>query len=154
MKLVKLIVSVLLVMIIGAVGGVATSSEIAGWYANLVKPALNPPNWVFGPVWTLLYIMIGVALFLYWTSDKKVAKLKGFVVFYLQLWLNMMWSLLFFGWHSPTLALVDIGLLWIVILININMFQKVSKWSGWLLVPYLLWVSFAAYLNFGVWRLN
>ncbi len=153
----KFIISIIVCESAGIVGSFFTISSIAGWYAGLVKPALNPPAWVFGPVWTTLYFMMGVALFLIWKSDPLAdskRRKKGVILFFIQLALNALWSIIFFGWHSPGWALADIVFLWLAIAATIISFYKISKPAAWLLAPYLLWVSFASYLNYAVWMLN
>lgn len=152
-NLVKLAISLFIPLLIGLGGSAVTFKEILGWYVNLNKPQLIPPNGVFGPVWTVLYILMGMALYLFWVSKGKNKK-KGFVFFGAQLLLNFLWSYLFFGLHSPALAVGEIFLLLITIILNIKEFNKYSKVAAGLLVPYLLWVSFATYLTFSVWRLN
>lgn len=155
MKILKLVACLLLCLAAGMVGSVFTMPSIPTWYAGLVKPPLNPPNWIFGPVWTTLFILMGIALFLVWESqaDKK-AKNAAMAIFGGQLALNVLWSILFFGLHSPFYAWLDIILLWISILITIISFWKISKLASILLWPYLLWVSFASYLNLMIWLLN
>lgn len=139
----------------GAVGSLFTVSAIPTWYAALNKPVLSPPNWIFGPVWTMLYVLMGVAAFLIWQkgSAKKEVRL-ALLIFVLQLVLNALWSIIFFGWHKPGLAFLEIVLLWASILWTIGLFHKVSRTAALLLVPYLLWVSFASYLNYAIWSLN
>lgn len=154
-KYIKLAISIVLPLLAGAIGSLFTSSKIPTWYAGLEKASLNPPSWVFGPVWTTLYILMGVALYLVWSknANSKQAKI-AMRVFFFQLVLNSLWSIAFFGWENPLIALVVIALLWISILINIILFYKISKPAAWLLVPYILWVSFASYLNYSIWALN
>lgn len=151
----RLVISLIIVFFAGAIGTVATLSEIPTWYAALAKPTWAPPNWLFGPVWTTLYILIGVALFLVWRkgSDKKDVKLALFV-FAVQLVLNVLWSVVFFGYHSLLGGVIVVILLWIAILANIIVFYRVSKPAGLLLVPYIIWVSIASYLNYSVYLLN
>lgn len=120
------------------------------WYDQLIKPALNPPSWVFGPAWTVLYVLMAVAAVLVWRKKKW----NALAIFGVQLALNLIWTPLFFGLHSPSWAFVDIVLLWGAIVWTIVAFSKVSKTAAWLLAPYILWVSFAAYLNFSIWLLN
>lgn len=133
-----------------------TLSQLAGrpdaWFAALAKPSWNPPNWVFGPVWTTLYLMIGVALWLYWESGR--ATRQGFVLFALHLALNALWTVFFFGAHSPGLALIDIALLCIVVIALIATFWRARPASGALLVPYLGWLLFASALNWWIWSNN
>jgi len=154
----KLLVSFILTFIAGAVGSAFTFSEITSWYSTLNKPFFSPPNWVFGPVWTILYILMGISLYLFWKTkvNNKLKKVKknGFVFFGIQLVLNSLWSILFFGLHNPGIAFLEIIFLWLSILLSIKYFQKVSKTSAYLLVPYILWVTFASLLNFAVWQLN
>lgn len=154
-KFIKLFASLALCFLAGGIGSFFTYPQINTWYASLKKPFFNPPNWIFGPVWTTLYILMGVSLYLMWTSSrKKDSKEKGIIVFFLQLVLNTMWSLLFFGLHSPFLGLTCIILLWAMILLTMVYFKIVSQLSALLLIPYLLWVSFASVLNLAVFILN
>lgn len=154
-KGIKLAVSILLPLLIGVIGSAATMPEIRGWYATINKPALLPPNWVFGPTWTLLYLLMGVSFYLVWTSKNSKKKIGMAWKWYLgQLGLNLLWSFLFFKWHFLFLAAMEIVTLWIVILGNIKSFEKINKLSANLLVPYLLWVTFATYLTVSVWLLN
>lgn len=147
----KLLVSLLLPQLAGGAGALFTMSEIPTWYVTLVKPALNPPSWVFGPVWTTLFLLMGAALFLVW---KRTSEKKPLNVFALQMVLNTLWSIVFFGLHSPVGAVAVIVFLWLVIVWTIREFFLVSRAAAWLLVPYLLWVSFASYLNISIWLLN
>ena len=156
----KLIISVVVCELAGIVGSVFTVSSISGWYATLSKPLLNPPGWIFGPVWTTLYLLMGVSLWLIWKSDSKdlpageAGKKRAIWLFLAQLVLNAIWSPLFFGAQSIGGALAVIVLLWAAIVLTILVFTKVSKVAAWLLVPYILWVSFAAYLNLAIFILN
>lgn len=140
----------------GAIGSVFTVTSLDSWYANLVKPSFNPPGWVFGPVWTLLYTLMGIAAWLVW----KRGSLSGppvrgaLTLFLLQLALNALWSVLFFGLKSPLLALVDIAALLAAIVATIAVFRPISPAAAWLMTPYLAWVAFAAILNAAIWRLN
>jgi len=148
-------VSIVLVWIAGGLGSLFTASSVSTWFTTLAKPSFNPPNWLFGPVWTILYFMIGVSLFLVWTTKaNKNLKRKAYWIFGIQLVLNSLWSVAFFGAQNPALAFIVIVLLWISILLNIIEFYKIRKSAGYLLVPYILWVSFAAVLNFAIWMLN
>lgn len=150
-----LLISIFLCQIIGALGSAFTSPAIPTWYATLVKPSFLPPSWAFPVVWTLLYLLMGIALYLVWEKGLEKADVKKAMgVFGIQLFLNFMWSVLFFGLRSPLYGLVDIVVLWIMILVNIWMFYRVSKRAGLLLVPYFLWVSLAALLNYSIWVLN
>ena len=124
------------------------------WYEGLMKPALTPPGWVFGPVWTLLYTMMGVAAWLVWKQRGFAGAAPSLLLFFLQLGLNALWSYLFFGLKNPGLALLDIVALWLAILATLIAFFRHHRTAGQLLLPYLLWVSFAVYLNLQFWRLN
>jgi translocator protein len=151
----KLIISVLMVEIIGILGSFSTMSSIPNWYAALTKPAFNPPSWIFGPVWTILYLMIGISFYLVWTSKIKASrKIYAYWIFWIQLLLNGIWTPVFFGMHNLLGGLVIITLLWISIILNMLAFYQISKTSAYLLVPYWLWVSFASALNFSLWWLN
>ena len=138
----------------GAIGSLATISNIPSWYAALEKPALNPPNWVFGPVWSTLYLLMGIALALIILRASKRSKKKAYIWFGTQLVLNTLWSLVFFGLHSPWLGVIVIVALIASILLTIREFYHINKYSAWLLVPYLTWVCFATYLTVGVALLN
>ncbi|MFA6158195.1 MAG: TspO/MBR family protein [Candidatus Paceibacterota bacterium] len=139
----------------GVIGSFFTFSAIPTWYSTLTKPTLNPPAWIFGPVWTTLYALMGIAAFLVWKKglDRKDVR-RALSVFGVQLTLNSVWSIVFFGLHSPGWALVNIALMWLAILWTMILFYKISRPATWLLMPYILWVSFAAYLNYSVWALN
>jgi len=151
----KFIVSILIVFLTGAVGTVFTLKEITTWYVNIPKPAWTPPNWAFGPIWTTLYVLIGISLFLVWREGLGRKEVKiAIVVFAVQLLLNLVWSLIFFGTHNIAGGLVMVIMLWISILINIIIFYRISKPAGLILVPYIIWVSIAAYLNYSVYLLT
>ena len=137
-----------------AMAGVGATNLPGPWYAQLQKPALTPPDWVFGPVWTLLYLLMGVAAGLVWQKVGLRQARVALGLYLVQLALNAAWSWLFFGLHWPGWALVDIGLLWLAIAATIAAFSRISVAAAWLLAPYLAWVSFASYLNFMLWRLN
>ncbi|WP_396155626.1 TspO/MBR family protein [Flavobacterium sp.] len=154
-KIIKIVLIVLVCVSVGYLSGTVTRESITTWYPTLVKPVFNPPNWIFAPVWTLLYIMMGIAAGLVWTSEfeqKTVKKALGF--FAIQLALNALWSYLFFGLQNPLLALIEIVLLWLLIFETYNQFKKIDKLAGFLLLPYLAWVSFATILNASIWWLN
>lgn len=146
----KLILSIALCLGAGIIGSFFTASAIPTWYATLVKPSFSPPNWIFGPVWTTLYILMGISLYLVWTSKKKIVP----NIFWVQLILNASWSIVFFGMKNPELAFVNIIALWVVISLTIEKFSKISKTASYLLYPYLTWVTFALFLNFSIAELN
>jgi len=136
-----------------AIGAVA-SVEAGAFYTGLVLPVWAPPPWLFGPVWTVLYLGIAIAAWLVWRVNGFAAARTALCLFLAQLVLNALWSWLFFGWHLGALAFVDILLLWVLIAATLVSFWRIRALAGWLLVPYLLWVSFAAVLNYTVWQLN
>ncbi len=154
-KAALLVATVGICFIPGIIGSFFTAPAIPTWYAGLVKPTFNPPGWIFGPVWTLLYFMMGVALFLVikdGLTPQRVRVAAG--VFIVQLVLNGLWSYIFFGLRSPGWALSDITALWLSIVLCIVLFLRISRAAGILLLPYLAWVTFAAVLNSAIWRLN
>lgn len=151
----KLIIAIAISELAGIIGSIFTFSGISSWYATLAKPALNPPSWIFCPVWTTLYALMGIAAFLVWKKGLEQKDVqKALLVFGFQLVLNTVWSIIFFGLHSPLWALVDIALMLLVIVWTMVLFFRISKPAMWLLVPYILWVSFASYLNYSIWILN
>ena len=149
-----LIVLVFVCFAVAGVGSAFTTPRIAGWYAALAKPDWNPPNWVFGPVWSALYLAMAVAAWLVWRQGGTAAAKGPLTLFAVQLVLNLLWSCLFFGLKSPGLALVEIILLWAAIGATMVAVWFRSKAAGLLLSPYLAWVTFAAVLNAAIWRLN
>lgn len=151
----KCILSIIICELAGIIGTFFTVSAIPTWYMTLARPALNPPSWVFGPVWTILYALMGIAAFLIWKKGLGRPDVrKALSVFGLQLILNALWSIVFFGLHSPLWAFVNIIALWLAIIWTMVLFYKLSRPATWLLLPYILWVSFAAYLNYSIWILN
>ncbi len=124
------------------------------WYVHLKKPAWNPPGWIFGPVWSILYTLMACAAWMIWNRGGWAGQRPALALFLVQLLFNALWSPLFFGWHQPALAFVDILLLWVSLLGTLIIFLRIHRVAGLLFVPYLLWVSFAAVLNFTLWRLN
>jgi len=153
--LIKAILCILLCLSAGGIGSTFTASAIPEWYATLVKPSFSPPNWVFAPAWTLLYILMGLAAARVWQRGLQNPQVRtALVVFLIQLILNMLWSVLFFGLRSPLYGLVDILFLWAMILATIAQFSKVSTLAAALLIPYILWVTFASGLNLGIFLLN
>ena len=151
-SIVKLIISIVICQLAGAIGAIFTTPKIGTWYAALHKPLFNPPNWIFGPVWITLYTLMGIALYLVWESKKS--KKQALQIFGLQLALNALWSMVFFGAESILFGLVVIILLWLAILWMIVKFWKIDERAGWFLVPYIVWVTIATALNAGVWLLN
>jgi tryptophan-rich sensory protein len=151
----KLIISIVGCELIGVLGSVFTISAIPTWYATLNKPFFAPPNWIFGPVWTLLYFLMALAFYLIWKQGWQKKKIKTVSLFFFgQLILNFIWSPIFFGLKSPLLGLIIIVAMWIAIFMTIIKFYSLSKWAAYLLVPYLLWVSFATILNAFIVALN
>ncbi|MEM7361132.1 MAG: TspO/MBR family protein [Pseudomonadota bacterium] len=138
---------------VSAIGAIA-SIQAKTFYGQLTQPGWAPPDWLFGPVWSALYIMMAIAAWLVWREGGVRANSKAFTLFFMQLALNALWSWLFFAWHLGGAAFVNILLLWALIALNIASFWRINKVAGALLVPYLLWVSFAAVLNYTVWQLN
>jgi len=154
-RAIGLAVSVVICELAGIIGSLFTAPSIPGWYAGLAKPSFNPPNWIFGPVWTALYAMMGVAVYLVYEKGPKNRVVKrALAVFAAQLLLNALWSIVFFGAHMILAAAVVIVLLWAGILASIVLFRPISKAAAWLLVPYILWVSFATALNVSFFLLN
>jgi tryptophan-rich sensory protein len=152
---IALIISLIITLGIGFTASLFTRPEIAGWYAGLQKPWFNPPAWLFAPVWTTLYVLMGIAAWLVWRHREKSTKYYATGIGYaFQLLFNFSWSIIFFGMHQIFGALIVIILLWISILANIILFDKYSKIAAWLLVPYLLWVTFAGFLNLFIYLLN
>jgi translocator protein len=151
----KLVVSIVACLAAGGIGSIFTRSAIPTWYAALEKPFFSPPNWLFAPVWTLLYILMGIAAFLVWRKGLRDRQIRAaLIIFLIQLILNALWSVVFFGFQSPLFGLVTISVLWIAILVTVILFFKVSRTASMLLWPYLLWVTFAAVLNYSIWLLN
>jgi tryptophan-rich sensory protein len=151
----KLIVAVVCCELIGILGSVFTLSAISTWYSTLRKPFFAPPNWIFGPVWTLLYFLMGISFYLIWqqrSQNKKVRMAE--ISFLVQLGLNFIWTPIFFGLRSPLLGLIVIVIMWTIIVVTIQKFYQLSKWSAYLLIPYLVWVSFASVLNATIVILN
>ena len=143
---------IILCLGVGGVSGFVTAQSVVEWYPALNKPSFNPPPWIFGPVWTLLYLMMAIAAWRVWLEG-SVAK-PALNLFFIQLVLNFFWSIIFFGMKNIGLALVEIIALWIMIALTMRAFMKVAKPAGWLMAPYLAWVSFATILNASIWWLN
>jgi len=177
-KIIKLCLSIILCEFAGVIGSVFTTSSIGSWYKNLEKPVFNPPSWIFAPVWSALFLLMGIAFYLAWEAEwkfkneikffKKIklfSVVKGFLdkfsdktktisIFYIQLVLNILWSVAFFGMHNVGLAFVGLLLLWLAIALTAVAFYRISKTAGYLFYPYLVWVAFAGFLNFSIWILN
>lgn len=154
-KTLPLVLSVGVCFLAAGIGSVFTTSAIDTWYSTLQKPVFSPPNWIFGPVWTLLYLMMGISLYIFWNAKTHTKERhQGLSLFFVQLALNVIWSILFFGLHLPFVALIDIMALWLTIFLTIIKFNASSKPAAYLLIPYLLWVSFATILNLAIVLLN
>lgn len=154
-NIIKLVISLVLPLAVGFMGSIYTSNSIGdGWYASLNQPSFNPPSSVFGPVWTVLYLLMGISLYMVWKEVPGKRRENALGVFALQLLLNFLWSLFFFYFKDFEIALLDILALWISIVIMIWMFYRVKPLAGWLNIPYLLWVSFATALNIAYYVLN
>jgi len=156
----KLFISIVLCEGAGIIGSIFTFSAIPAWYQTLNKPVFSPPNSVFGPVWTTLYFLMGISVYLIWASlgqtekdRRKVAK-NALLFFWIHLLFNVSWSVAFFGLRSPFFGLINIVILWVLIAIVLYKFWRINKWAGALLLPYLAWVSFATILNLSIWLLN
>ena len=153
-KAIALAIALLLCYGAAAIGGLLGVGTDPGWYADLAKPAWTPPGWVFGPVWMVLYGMMAVAAWLVWVQRRQHPGAAPIIVFAVQLAFNAAWTPLFFALQRPGMALVDIVLLWLALAVTVWLFFRRRTLAGLLLVPYLLWVSFAVALNFAIWRLN
>lgn len=151
----RLIVALAVSQVAGIIGAFFTTPVIPAWYASLEKSTLNPPSWLFAPVWTTLFLLMGVAAFLVWQKGLAKKEVKvALAAFGAQLALNTLWSIIFFGMRSPGAALVEIVFLWVAIAATMVLFYKISKPAGLLFLPYIAWVSFAAFLNYSIWTLN
>lgn len=153
-NVIKLAISILLPLSVGAVAGMFTSQAVPTWYASLNRPSFSPPNWVFGPVWTTLYVLLGFSFFLIWKESPSKGRNSAIIVFSIQLLLNFAWSFIFFYFNFIGAALLEIILLWISIIAMIYLFYKIKPLAAYLNIPYLLWVSFATILNAGYYFLN
>jgi translocator protein len=151
----RLAISLILPQLAGFIGSFFTVSAIPNWYATLQKPSFSPPNWLFGPMWILLYCLMGVSVYLVWQKIEEDKKAKKAVwLFWIHLVFNAIWSIVFFGLQNPSLAFANLFIIWILIIALMIIFWKINKNSTYLLIPYFLWVSFAGILNFFIWRLN
>jgi len=150
----KLVMSLIICQLAGFIGSLFTAPAIPNWYASLQKPSFTPPSWLFSPVWIFLFVLMGLTLYILWQADSKKEAKIALLFFALQLILNMLWSVIFFGLRSPMWAFIEIIILWLAIFLTIWKSLKVSKAAGYLLLPYIIWVSFAAILNCSLWKLN
>lgn len=153
-KGVQLLICVLVCLSVGALAGLATASGVNSWYRYIEKPFFNPPNYLFAPVWSLLYLLMGVSLFMILQDKLHTLKTKALAVFALQLFLNFCWSFLFFKFQLLGWACIEIVAMWLSIIAMILVFRRINKPAAWLQLPYLLWVSFASILNMSIWYLN
>ena len=155
-KTLRIATVIITCLAVGYMGSIVTKDNIPTWFAGLEKPFFNPPSWLFAPVWTVLYIMMGYAAGRIWNkidTHESIVK-KAFLFFLIQLALNSLWSYLFFGLHNPMLASIEIVILWLMIYETYVQFKKIDKVAAYLLIPYLAWVTFAAILTFSIWYLN
>ncbi len=165
----RLIISLALPQLAGLVGSFFTAPAIPGWYASLEKPGFSPPNWLFGPAWITLYVLMGISIYLIWSKlepgsfwswlreifSGRERKIKiAFWLFWLHLFFNASWSIIFFGLQNPGLAFINIIIIWFLIIVLMVRFWKINRWASYLLLPYFLWVSFAGALNYFIWYLN
>ena len=150
----KFLISLLLPLSLGAIAGMFTSQSVPEWYATLNRPSFNPPNWIFVPVWTSLYILMGISFFLIWKQEASKVRNRAILIFLLQLLLNFAWSFIFFFFNLIGLALVEIILLWISIVMMLVVFYKIKPIASYINIPYLLWVTFATVLNASYYFLN
>ena len=150
----KFLISILLPLSLGAIAGMFTSQSVPEWYATLNRPSFNPPNWIFGPVWTTLYILMGISFFLIWKQEASKERNRAILFFMLQLLLNFAWSFIFFYFNMIGLALFEIILLWISIVLMLVVFYKIKPIASYINIPYLLWVTFATVLNASYYFLN
>ncbi len=152
---IKLVISILVTFSAAGIGSFFTTPNIPTWYASLNKPFFSPPNWLFGPVWSFLYLLMGISLFLIWVNDvPAIQKRKAVILYFIQLTLNTLWSVIFFGMRLPSLALVEILILETTIILTALQFRKISVKAARLLIPYILWVAFATMLNLSIVVLN
>ena len=154
MNIIKLVLSIALPLVIGAVAGIFTTREIPAWYATLNRPGISPPNWVFGPVWTILYVLMGFSFYLIWIEPAGYLRTLAIAIYLLQLLLNFSWSFLFFYFKRIGFSLIEIIFLWLSILIMLFFFYRVKPAAAYLNIPYFLWVSFASVLNAAFFSLN
>jgi benzodiazapine receptor len=150
----KLILALVLTLGVGAVAGYITMSEVTSWYPTIQKPSWTPPNWLFAPVWTVLYVLMAIAFWMVWKKPVTERRNAAVFIYLLQLTFNFLWSIIFFWLHQLGWASVEIVMLWILIVATFFTFRKISRTASWLLLPYLAWVSFATALTISIWRMN
>ena len=150
----KLLLCIAGPVLLGALSGYASVESISSWYTSLIKPSFNPPNTIFGPVWTFLYILMGVSFYLILQTPPTPARKKAVLIFVIQFIFNLSWSFVFFNLQSPFFALINIAILWIMIILMIFSFNPLSRAAAYLQLPYVAWVSFASILNAAIWYLN
>jgi benzodiazapine receptor len=154
-QLIPLLFCIFFCLSVGGFSGYLTTNEVFGWYLTIQKPTWNPPNWLFGPVWTSLYICMGISLFLNWTNKNHITPKKLLLtLFFVQLFLNGLWSVVFFRWHAIGWAFIEMILLLSTMIAYAVLSYKTNKWASLLFVPYIAWVSFASFLTFTIWQLN
>lgn len=155
-RIAKILIMVATCAAVGYFSSLVTRDSVDTWYTTIEKPSFNPPNWIFAPVWSTLYVLMGIAAGLVWheIESRRPEVQKALTFFWIQLALNALWSYLFFGLHNPLLALIEIVLLWLMIYETMIKFMRINKIAGYLFIPYILWVSFATVLNFSIWWLN
>lgn len=154
MRVFPIIVSILIAQAAGIIGAAFTTASVATWYTEIAKPTWNPPNWIFGPVWISLYTLMGIAAFLVWRKKDTSGAKFALCIYGIQLALNALWSILFFGLKNPGLAFVEIIILFIFIIITTILFWRINPSAGILMIPYIAWVFFAGFLNYTIWLLN
>jgi tryptophan-rich sensory protein len=154
MNIIKFIISMALPLAVGGIAGMFTAKAVPEWYASLNRPVISPPNWVFGPVWTILYILMGLSFYFIWMQPPGNLRTMAIVIYLLQLFLNFGWSFLFFYFKQPGLALLEIIILWLGIIVMLFLFYKVRPAATYLNIPYFVWVSFATILNAAYFKLN
>lgn len=152
--MIAFIACVAIPLAVGSITGMITAEDTQNWYSTLNKPSFNPPNSIFAPIWTTLYILMGISLFMIWKSPDSWERRRSMLVFFVQLFFNFWWSILFFSFHLVFFAIIDITILWLLILYMMASFKQVRPAAAYLNIPYLLWVSFAAILNISIWSLN
>lgn len=155
LNIIKLTISILGCELAGILGGFFTQSSVQSWYSTIKKPSFTPPNWLFGPVWILLYLLMGISLYLIWNSKTDI-KLKNLALtlFLIQLGLNILWSFFFFYLKNPLIGFIEIVILLVFIILTAIKFHNIIKPAAYLLIPYIIWVGFASVLNFSLWVLN